>query len=1063
MKKNLLIITFLALFSCYGQTPRFVANNHLINLANADSVKILTYGDPSLLSIVALDSSNTEAANVGFQNNFIKINDSIYSVATHKLHGCGTSKTLELRQNGLLLDELIVEQNIVLPTIAINNVKYIYEANSYDNLFGFDTKHNTLGLSFSIDTQVDDTVQLGTWFSNEITTLTHNPQITYKVEVFSEEFTQLPVTIQNTKVENCPVSFDTTINIYPHTVTEQLKIDSVTSITPSGDFLNRTFNPYFKVKISDELDLADDIKYYLVEISTDTLGFKVGEKYRSGLDNKFYDHDCSACDPNLKDYLPENMLTYWNLGGKYDTSLSSSNFKILVPKTTKEFLIDNYYFGCNDYFIRISAITDHGAFISKNHVKFNGFTYAKINRNLEFIPISFNNDSDTVKIFNAPNIMAFINNYPDRHHNVDLYDEIEKKNVNKVVTMGLYQYSFKNDEIAKSKRLYKMKISPYEQFDQCTNSDSIYIQALNVGAYYKKYVNGQNVTFKIKPLLDGDYGFFTIVHHDTLFSELISSEKEIMYSFPDTGTYGVDLEYRSLKYNINGVVSKSNTTTFTDLEAFWGSSWRLYNSDTIYINTKSHDCGVSFASENLWDGTFRFDAIKPINDTSSNVVWTFPEGQVIGNTVIHGFDTYGWNRVKVQYNQSDTCHPQYSSSVYNPDLSPCPNVISYTQNDNSFVFSSEVSKSNTFGTYSWQNKQGKILGYGKEFRINFSYETINEPIYCVFVEQSNYCNSVDTVFVSVSEVSHPSYDLSGTVHAEFPEYVKYVNIAIVAPSIVDPTTGYSYRKTTVTDGSGNFVFEQLPKGTSFYLWLSPPLPMFENTYYDVASEIYDAKLITMDSDKQLDINLLERNEPLPNNTWNTGTSVIRGIVTFSLVNPLLRTNEVSQQLQALPGSVVELYDTKNNLLTRTMANNLGEYEFHNLAEGSYVVKTFDITKDATIELPVTTKEALVPFLSSNIVLKPRVLTHSEQTIIVQADNGVQYFPNPVSESLTIGGLDFSKDYTVTLYNSQGASLRAGRIENLSQYIMDTQALATGLYVFTLHDGSLTQTLRFVKE
>ncbi len=109
--------------------------------------------------------------------------------------------------------------------------------------------------------------------------------------------------------------------------------------------------------------------------------------------------------------------------------------------------------------------------------------------------------------------------------------------------------------------------------------------------------------------------------------------------------------------------------------------------------------------------------------------------------------------------------------------------------------------------------------------------------------------------------------------------------------------------------------------------------------------------------------------------------------------------------------------------------------------------------------------ALVKF-NGDSISKENITTSKTNNISAagKAITKINAYPNPVTNSLTVEGLDVKANYNLIILNDKGSVVATGRLRNAAFYQFNVQHLSSGIYYINIiENNKMVGTLRFIKE
>ncbi len=157
---------------------------------------------------------------------------------------------------------------------------------------------------------------------------------------------------------------------------------------------------------------------------------------------------------------------------------------------------------------------------------------------------------------------------------------------------------------------------------------------------------------------------------------------------------------------------------------------------------------------------------------------------------------------------------------------------------------------------------------------------------------------------------------------------------------------------------------------------------------------------------------------------------------------------------------VILYNEENTALDFQLSNELGDFNFADLAMGTYYIRVEKAGLHAD-SLKVVLSEAN-PEYSTNFILNQGAVVLSNNNLVA---NGLNIYPNPVKDQLLIKLNDFLEEsYQAKLYTIDGKLLEAKTInqQNKASIRWDLSRLHTGIYLLKITNDNHTYIHKIMK-
>ncbi len=168
------------------------------------------------------------------------------------------------------------------------------------------------------------------------------------------------------------------------------------------------------------------------------------------------------------------------------------------------------------------------------------------------------------------------------------------------------------------------------------------------------------------------------------------------------------------------------------------------------------------------------------------------------------------------------------------------------------------------------------------------------------------------------------------------------------------------------------------------------------------------------------------------------------IVTLKLtVNQLdLTLRQDNNTLTAMDGATAyQWLDCDNG---RTPISGATQQSFHSDKKGNFsVVITLDDCRDTTVCYAIIGTTGIEDYSNAN--------------------DDFYLYPNPATASIQISGKNGMRNTTITLFNAVGQALVRENNFTGSDYILNTQMLASGVYIIELSEAGINRRLKFIKQ
>jgi PKD repeat protein len=484
--------------------------------------------------------------------------------------------------------------------------------------------------------------------------------------------------------------------------------------------------------------------------------------------------------------------------------------------------------------------------------------------------------------------------------------------------------------------------------------------------------------------------------------------------------------------------------------------------EEINIEQQGGECEAAFEYERdssnlLMFHFFDVSSIPPGNTITSRS-WDFGDGTPLATTPDpwHTYASPGEYHVCLSITTNTGCTSTECEDVHaGIDPPNCKNWITFTKNNLTVSFEGHTHSSYP-STWAW-NFDDPASGVNNTSNLQAPQHIYSLPgIYHVTLHTVDSTGCENTSFRNICFYGG-AVNLHGVVNAGnnivdhgYIELIKVDsnNVMTVVDSQVFGDSSAMYWFAGVQPGNYYLKAELLP--TSVYYGQYVP------TYYEEALNWTEAQLIELgEPENPYCFGLLHVDGP------SSGNGNISGTI----------TSGVKVNSGGTPAANVEvlLLDGQNNALSYVKTNQNGQFEFPNVAMGSYVVwpeVAGSLTTPAHITLNATSPAVILPFsmTSSNVVYGIN-------------DNLPDYFskigeifPNPPVNGIAYINVTVTRDLTIDLilYNLTGQVIRNSQAvvhDGDNQLRFNVENLAKGSYYLKLHSsegGTVVKKLTIMK-
>ncbi|MBI4647454.1 MAG: T9SS type A sorting domain-containing protein, partial [Bacteroidia bacterium] len=254
----------------------------------------------------------------------------------------------------------------------------------------------------------------------------------------------------------------------------------------------------------------------------------------------------------------------------------------------------------------------------------------------------------------------------------------------------------------------------------------------------------------------------------------------------------------------------------------------------------------------------------------------------------------------------------------------------------------------------------------------------------------------------------------------------------------------------IVDG-GHFQFSYVTWGN--WLILADPdngtYPNYFPTYYGDAVAWENAATLAVQSDTNITITVVED----LSDTVQTGNGLLSGIIwqdtiTIDTKEPAdaIKAGNVKVTLEENPGGAALLF---------SVSDTSGQYEFTNLANGSYKLKVeiAGLYMDSTYIVEVSQNQLIfnnLDFLYDSTQVHPSFMIAVEE---LHLDNliPVKIYPNPFTDNATVSieNIDKPFNYDFILLNNTGKIIRYWKGTSTGSFQISGKGLVSGNYLFEL--------------
>ncbi len=468
--------------------------------------------------------------------------------------------------------------------------------------------------------------------------------------------------------------------------------------------------------------------------------------------------------------------------------------------------------------------------------------------------------------------------------------------------------------------------------------------------------------------------------------------------------------------------------------------------DTVAI-TSAANCQASFLSSSVGlTATFLSTSTYTGNATFN---WTFGDGNTgSSSNPSHTYANPGTYYVCLALVTSNCIDSICDSIVVTSSPPPCQAGFTSSVSGATASFTN-TSTGATFSTgYFWDFGDGSFSG---AVNPSHTYSTSGTYNVCLAMQDSA-TNCVDSICstVTVTVPPPPGLAISGTIYngsnfanncmvylitADSNNFLTAIDTQVIQQGFYSfpiSSAGTYYVKAALLSTATNF---------SSYLPTYHSLSLFWGTATGI--------VVSTASQTNKDIYMIQ-------GTNSGGPGFIGGLVSQG-------ANKGAGPGDPMPDVSILLTDVNDNAITHTITDANGEYEFNNLAYGTYKVHVEIIGLPATATT-VTISASNPEFGGANFTVNSDgvVGIEKEQSATV---SGI--YPNPVSDvfTLTINAPETrSVDIFVTdLLGKNVKQFAEGVQQGTNTLEVEVEDLSEGVYFITIFDGKSTSSTRFVKQ
>jgi ligand-binding sensor domain-containing protein len=373
-------------------------------------------------------------------------------------------------------------------------------------------------------------------------------------------------------------------------------------------------------------------------------------------------------------------------------------------------------------------------------------------------------------------------------------------------------------------------------------------------------------------------------------------------------------------------------------------------------------------------------------------------------------------------------------TIYNTSNTPLPSNVAeyvYFADDGSTWFATQNGFASLNGT-TWE-----------------VYTTANSQLHNSDIESillDNDCNvwiatENGLSFVHNQCASSHGKNISGNVF--HPSNIPADNTLIYIYKLNSTGTDVEQIENVYTDNVGKFYYTVQDTGVYFFQAVVNPalFPGEITSYEDSSVVIQQSAQLHISGDGNFNTNI-----------WLKGSQSLAGSCYFKgkLVSSTERV-----------GSVRIVLMNGGNPIASVLSNFDGSFQFNNLAVSTYTLWIdkygFNNTTAPFAIVDCINDATIFPY-----ILYPNQLVSAVNNISENA-NALSIYPNPASENIIIRYVSTSKNVVVKMYDVTGQLVRSTTNIVSGENTVNISALAKGLYLLSVQDGTTTITKRFIKQ
>lgn len=444
---------------------------------------------------------------------------------------------------------------------------------------------------------------------------------------------------------------------------------------------------------------------------------------------------------------------------------------------------------------------------------------------------------------------------------------------------------------------------------------------------------------------------------------------------------------------------------------------------------------------------------EAFGEGDATFTWNFGDGTTgDGMEVTHTYAEEGSYEVSLVTVMGDTCEFISYQTIYvtNDSIISCLNDFNYTVDNMTLTANGFGLDNSVVVSYEWSFGDG---GSAEGEMVSHEYAEAGDYYVTLTTTTIDTCVAVTTKLISINGGGNTNilYGTvsSGNAHLDYGTAKLY---SIVSDTIGGDNDIVFYDETTI-DSAGMYFFFNVPQGSYLILAQADQQSVFFDhtlpTYYGDVIHWVDASIVVLGEPMNpYDINLVISTGA------NSGESQINGDV----IGEGFKSQLIEEEI------VLFLLDENNNALEFTMSELNSEFDFSDLAFGSYIVYAEVI--GIPTEPGMVTLSADNPVGQINIVITPNgVLTGIDDLSNIQISGNI--YPNPADNYARID-LDLveAAQVELTLLNQMGQVLHS-RSEYLNtginQVELNTRSYPAGVYFIRIKSERDTINQKFIKK